>query len=426
MLLRQEPENHFREFVLRSEMPIHADGNLPPEESPSSADVENRSKKTPKTLKEHDKWEYCYVLGAGFSLSFSAGYTNAAALSGWLQRGHEAEDSPFISGSVAGVTGIYTLAALQVGEGDFSEASFHAATIASLCVGACMASLLNPYAIAFELGPKYGPSFWLASILMTLGALCAHFDLTSHSEFYFTIMANGVQNGMSSLYSANLLRTTHLTGTTTDIGLLIGQSLRGNRTNEWKLWILLGLAISFWSGSFVGYYASKYGRAHALWANVAFFFLIGCSLMIYFIRVHHVPVWQAILGTANWGTQVHARKSGTTNASDGEKEELMNLFDEVDSQQLGYVNTADLLKEADQRPSMTARRRESVTAILTEIEAPPASEEEQPTIDRHVWDEAVQRHHQTHRRSSLACSGGPNAIRLHSRDQYLDAGFTVE
>jgi hypothetical protein len=69
-------------------------------------------------------------------------------------------------------------------------------------------------------------------------------------------MANGVQNGMSSLYSANLLRTTHLTGTTTDIGLLIGASLRGNRVNEWKLWILIGLAVSFWTGSLVGFYGT--------------------------------------------------------------------------------------------------------------------------------------------------------------------------
>jgi len=31
--------------------------------------------------------------------------------------------------------------------------------------------------------------------------------------YYFAAAANGIQNGMTSTYSANLIRTTHLTGT---------------------------------------------------------------------------------------------------------------------------------------------------------------------------------------------------------------------
>jgi uncharacterized membrane protein YoaK (UPF0700 family) len=133
---------------------------------------------------------------------------------------------------------------------------FQVCTILSVMAGACIASLLNPNAIAFELGPKFGPTFLVAALLMSVGAVFASMDAESRMEFYFTAMANGVQNGMSSLYSANLLRTTHLTGTTTDIGLLIGASLRGNRVNEWKLWILIGLAVSFWTGSLVGFYGT--------------------------------------------------------------------------------------------------------------------------------------------------------------------------
>jgi hypothetical protein len=78
-------------------------------------------------------------------------------------------------------------------------------------------------------------------------------------------------NGVSSMYSANLIRTTHLTRTTTDIGLFIGQWVRGNHTNNWKLYILSGLAASFWIGSYIGFEASKFKRKYSLIFNTVFF-----------------------------------------------------------------------------------------------------------------------------------------------------------
>ena len=45
--------------------------------------------------------------------------------------------------------------------------------------------------------------------------------------YYFAAMANGLQNGMTSTYTANLIRTSVLGGTSTDIGLIAGQMSRG-------------------------------------------------------------------------------------------------------------------------------------------------------------------------------------------------------
>ena len=53
--------------------------------------------------------------------------------------------------------------------------------------------------------------------------------------FYLASFANGIQNGISSIYSEKLIRSTGLTGTLTDIGIFLGQHLRGNRKNTWKL-----------------------------------------------------------------------------------------------------------------------------------------------------------------------------------------------
>ena len=95
--------------------------------------------------------------------------------------------------------------------------------------------------------------------------------------FYFAAMANGIQNGMTSMYSANLIRTTHLTGTSTDIGLIIGQMLRGNWKNYWKFKVLVGLATFFWLGGFISFYSASWLMSWSLWFSAALFLMIGVT-----------------------------------------------------------------------------------------------------------------------------------------------------
>ena len=211
---------------------------------------EESAPRPPKTMKDHSRREYTFVLITGLALACSAGYTNGVCLSGFIH-----PNDRDIRSSVAGVTGLYTGSAINLGEGDWDKLALAAGTIFSVMAGSCISGLLNPYAIAFSVGPRYGPTFVVASIFMTMGTVAGL--LNSRREFYFTAMANGIQNGISSMYSANLIRTTHLTGTTTDIGLFIGMAVRGNRTNNWKLYILMSLATAFWIGSLVGFYASR-------------------------------------------------------------------------------------------------------------------------------------------------------------------------
>lgn len=40
-------------------------------------------------------------------------------------------------------------------------------------------------------------------------------------------LACGLQNALTSKYSGNVIRTTHLTGATTDLGIAFGHILRG-------------------------------------------------------------------------------------------------------------------------------------------------------------------------------------------------------
>jgi len=333
-------------------------------ESPSGDDNENEEESAPrpapKTLKDHSRREYSFVLITGLALAFSAGYTNGVCLSGFIH-----PNDRDIRSSVAGVTGMYTGSAIHLAEADYDKLALAAGTIFSVMGGSGLAGLLNPYAIAFSVGPRYGPTFVLASFFMTMGAVSALHN--SRREFYFTAMANGIQNGVSSMYSANLIRTTHLTGTTTDIGLFIGMAVRGNRTNNWKLYILMGLATAFWVGSLVGFYASRAKRQYSLILNAGFLFVIGASVIFYFVKVHSISFCQAVFGLklTEWNRHIDIRRK-----TDGEKiaeSELMEIFDELDDDDTGHISQDRLLEAISSHDMSIRRRRKDLIGLLHSV-----------------------------------------------------------
>ena len=60
--------------------------------------------------------------------------------------------------------------------------------------------------------------------------------------------ACGMQNAMASSYYGLVVRTTHMTGIVTDIGVLIGHWLRYRRASLWKLGFLTSVLGSFFGG----------------------------------------------------------------------------------------------------------------------------------------------------------------------------------
>ena len=91
----------------------------------------------------------------------------------------------------------------------------------------------------WALEPEYGPCFLICALLLSAAAVTAEEDANGIIYYLLLCAVSGLQNGMSSTFSANLIRSSHLSGTTTDIGLIIGQKLRGTHTNTWKLRVLI-------------------------------------------------------------------------------------------------------------------------------------------------------------------------------------------
>ena len=255
---------------------------------------------------EYSEREGNLVIAAGGLLAFNSGYVNGACLSGLLTITGETQ-------SVAGFTGAYTNSALALASGDAAFFGFQVSMILSFILGSCISGILTPDAKPYQIEPSYGPTFLVGGVFLTIASVLAALD-DQHIFFFFAAAANGIQNGMTSIYSANLIRSTHLTGTSTDIGLFIGQLIRGNKKNKFKLFVLIFLATSFWLGGLVSLFATSYFAHFSLLFNAGLFILIGVALVYFLVAELSVSVRDVICGNWTWKTVVAELEDTIRNA----------------------------------------------------------------------------------------------------------------
>ena len=72
-------------------------------------------------------------------------------------------------------------------------------------------------------------------------------------------LACDLQNGMCTTFSGAVVRTTHMMGTLTNIGLVMGQGAFNSQSRKhlWKLKLLLPLYGAFIIGSATGWFSYK-------------------------------------------------------------------------------------------------------------------------------------------------------------------------
>ncbi len=91
--------------------------------------------------------------------------------------------------------------------------------------------------------------------------------------------AAGLQNGMSSNYRGMTIRTSHMTGTLTDLGVCLGR--RDHRTGQlWKGGLLSITLVAFVTGGVLGAFWSGEVDIYALWASALCCALIGLGSVV--------------------------------------------------------------------------------------------------------------------------------------------------
>jgi uncharacterized membrane protein YoaK (UPF0700 family) len=113
-----------------------------------------------------------------------------------------------------------------------------------------------------QLGRRYGVALLVESIL-----LCIAVPFLKRNSIYgihFASCACGLQNAMVSTYSGAVVRTTHLSGMFTDLGIFLGHSLRGLPVDRRRSRLCFLVILGFFSGGVAGAVAFHHFNYSAL------------------------------------------------------------------------------------------------------------------------------------------------------------------
>lgn len=198
----------------------------------------------------------------GFLMAFSAGGVNSVGLLGFK---HQA---------VSHLTGVSTFLSLEIAALQLAEVAHLALIVVSFLLGAIAAgALINP--CSKDICHKHLWALGLQGglLLIAIGCFGQHLEL----GYYLCACACGLQNGITSRFKGLALRTTHVSGVFTDIGLMLGATLAGGVFNGYLCLLFGALILGFISGGVAGavLYASVEYRA--LWLPCAVTW--GCVLL---------------------------------------------------------------------------------------------------------------------------------------------------
>lgn len=209
----------------------------------------------------------------GLILSFNSGFINGCCLSG-------AAAATGAKQAVAAVTASWTNSAVGLASGNMGQFKFLGTILLCYFTGSAIAGVLKPTPAAtfsFEQIAGSRNAFFAAAAVICAAArmLGVAEDDSVKMGFYLATMANGIQNSITSTLTANLCRSAHFSGITSDMGTFFGQVIRGNKTNLYKLKVFAGLALCFWLGGYSSFSISKEYAGSCLYASGALYVLLG-------------------------------------------------------------------------------------------------------------------------------------------------------
>jgi uncharacterized membrane protein YoaK (UPF0700 family) len=194
----------------------------------------------------------------GFTLAFIAGATNAG---GFLA----------VKQYTSHMTGMVSSIADSLAFGDVLPAVVATAGLLCFVLGAASTAILVNFARRRQLHSEYAlPLLLEAVLLLCFGLLGAQLASIRNLLIPITVMLlcfiMGLQNALISKLSNNEIRTTHVTGIVTDVGIELGKAAYWNisttyapvRANGARLKDLIILMLSFFIGGLLGAIGFRY------------------------------------------------------------------------------------------------------------------------------------------------------------------------
>lgn len=199
-----------------------------------------------------------WVEVGAFILALVAGFVNAIGL---LSFEHQ---------SVSHLSGTATLLGTGLLTGSFQNIIHLLAILLSFMCGSSIAGFLL-HGSTLKLGRHYDTALLLESALLLVALW--FLSVGSFYGHFFASAACGLQNALATTYSGAVIRTTHVTGIFTDLGIMLGEVLRGETLDKRKAKLFLTIISGFIFGGTLGalLYAKYLFMALLLPASICLF-----------------------------------------------------------------------------------------------------------------------------------------------------------
>ena len=223
----------------------------------------------PQPIEKHNAFKQVRLLVPGaFAFAASAGFINSVGLG-------------FFHTPVSHMTGAISHLGMDAAGAKWTDAFSSLTIILGFVAGAALNGMIVG---AWKLipGRRYGVAMVVEGGL--LGAATLLFLAQHRLALPAVSMACGLQNAMSSSYCGLMIRTTHVTGIVTDIGVMLGHWIRHRQIEGWKLRFLLLVVSAFGFGCWLGQLAdARFGPACLALPAIAFI-LAGTTLALAYHR----------------------------------------------------------------------------------------------------------------------------------------------
>lgn len=180
--------------------------------------------------------------------------------------------------AISHLTGTTSLLAAAVTQGNWRVATQLFGVVTAFCIGAALSGLILQ-GRSLQMGRRYGVTLSIESALL---ALAVPFFLQQQIlGAMLAAAACGLQNGMVTTFSGSLVRTTHLSGMFTDIGIGLGHALRGLPLPVRQITLNVSIIGGFFAGGLVGAVLFRAMGYHALLVPAVLTGVTGIGYTVY-------------------------------------------------------------------------------------------------------------------------------------------------
>ena len=207
-----------------------------------------------------------WVEYGSFVLALVAGLVNSIGLLGFK---HQA---------VSHLSGTATLVGTGVINSNFSDTLHLVLILLSFLIG----SMISGYFLrsgSLRLGRNYSRLLLLEAMFL-LGSLYFLSENSGYGHFLASA-ACGLQNALATTYSGAVVRTTHITGIFTDLGIMLGARIKGDLFDNRKALLFLLIIAGFISGGGLGAYFFNLLKFNALFIPSGICLLLALSYALY-------------------------------------------------------------------------------------------------------------------------------------------------